>query len=167
MEKIKPLEPPDSFHLQAAQGWVELGSHLEADAELDLIAAKLRVHPDVLEVRWQIYAKAGQWEGCIFVAKAITSLAPDRAIGWINLSFALHELKRTKEALENLVGVAETFSKEPTILYNLACYCCCLGQLSEARRLLKKAFRYGEAKSMKLMALNDPDLEPLRAELRE
>jgi hypothetical protein len=24
----KPLEPPDSLHLQAAQGWLELGNHI-------------------------------------------------------------------------------------------------------------------------------------------
>jgi hypothetical protein len=32
---MKRLEPPDSLHLQAAQGWLELGNHVEADAELD------------------------------------------------------------------------------------------------------------------------------------
>ncbi len=31
---IKPLEPPDSFHLEAAMGWLELGNHLEANEEL-------------------------------------------------------------------------------------------------------------------------------------
>ena len=46
---MKGLEPPDSIHLQAAQGWLELGNHLEADKELDEIAPQLRTHPDVLE----------------------------------------------------------------------------------------------------------------------
>jgi len=27
---VKPLQPPDPFHLQAAQGWMELGNHEEA-----------------------------------------------------------------------------------------------------------------------------------------
>ena len=48
---IKPLEPPDSFHLEAAVGWLELGNHLEANEELDQITASLRAHPDVLLVR--------------------------------------------------------------------------------------------------------------------
>jgi hypothetical protein len=55
---VKPLDPPDSLHLRAAQGWLELGDHLEANSELDKITAFLRSHPDVLELRWQIYAKA-------------------------------------------------------------------------------------------------------------
>jgi hypothetical protein len=48
---MKPLEPPDSLHLQAAQGWLELGSHIEANEELEKIAPQLRAHPDVLKVR--------------------------------------------------------------------------------------------------------------------
>ena len=28
---IPPIEPPDSLHLLAAQGWLELGNHLEKD----------------------------------------------------------------------------------------------------------------------------------------
>jgi hypothetical protein len=48
---LKPLEHPGSFHLKAAQGWLELGNHLEADKELDEIAPTLRKHPDVLEIR--------------------------------------------------------------------------------------------------------------------
>ena len=32
---MKPLKPPNSHHLLAAQGWLELGNHIEADAELD------------------------------------------------------------------------------------------------------------------------------------
>jgi hypothetical protein len=31
-------------------------------AELDNITPELRVHPAVLEVRWQIYAKAKRWD---------------------------------------------------------------------------------------------------------
>jgi hypothetical protein len=48
---VKPLQPPDSMHLTAAQGWLELGNHEEAFEELEQIDAPLRGHPDVLEVR--------------------------------------------------------------------------------------------------------------------
>ena len=55
-KRIPPLEPPDSIHLKAAEGWLELGNQPEANEELEKIAPELRVHPDVLEIRWQIYA---------------------------------------------------------------------------------------------------------------
>ena len=48
---MKPLQPPDSMHLTAAQGWLELGNHEEAFEELEQIDAPLRGHLDVLEVR--------------------------------------------------------------------------------------------------------------------
>jgi hypothetical protein len=53
---VKPLEPPDGFHLLAAHGWLELGNHAEANEELEKIAPELRARPDVLKVRWEIYA---------------------------------------------------------------------------------------------------------------
>jgi hypothetical protein len=56
------LKHPDTLHLQAARGWLELGNHLEANEELEKITASLRAHPAVLEVRWRIYAKAEKWK---------------------------------------------------------------------------------------------------------
>jgi DNA polymerase III alpha subunit (gram-positive type) len=58
---MKKLQSPDSHHLQAAIGWLELGNHLEANEELERIAPTLRVHPDVLEIRWEIFAKEKKW----------------------------------------------------------------------------------------------------------
>jgi hypothetical protein len=57
---MKPLEPPDSLHVQAAQGWCELHAFAEADTELDKIDASLRAHPKVLEVRWQRLRQGGR-----------------------------------------------------------------------------------------------------------
>ena len=47
----KALGHPDNLHLQAAQGWLELGNHVEANEELEKIVSTLRSHPDVLEIR--------------------------------------------------------------------------------------------------------------------
>ena len=158
---MKPLDQSDSLHLQAAVGWLELGNHTEANEELEHIAAQLRAHPDVLEVRWQIYAAAKKWEVCLEIATTITKLFPERAFEWIHLSYALHELKRTKEARDNLLGVLERFPANAITLYNLACYECQLGRLKEAKRWLEMAFKLGGTANMKLMALDDEDLQPL------
>ena len=99
---MKPLQPPDTFHLQAAQGWIELGNHEEANEELELIDAPLRAHPDVLEVRWLIYQKVENWELCKDIGTALVKLVPERSTGWIQRSFALHEMKRTQEAYDEL-----------------------------------------------------------------
>lgn len=149
------------FHLRAAEGWLELGSHLEADAELDRITPSLRTHPNVLEMRWQVYAASKKWHACIDIAKALTTLKPNRAAGWTHHAYALHELKRTQEAFDVLFSIAARFPKNSTISYNLACYACQLGRMDEAGDWLAKAYEAGDAKEIKLRALEDPDLAPL------
>ncbi|EEF63369.1 hypothetical protein [Pedosphaera parvula] len=155
------LKEPDTHHLATAQGWLELGNHIEANEELEKITAALRAHPDVLQVRWGIYAAAKKWQVCLDIAQAITISAPRRSFGWVHRSFALHELKRTLEAYDLLLPLADKFPKEWVLPYNLACYACKLGRLEEARSWLGKAFALGDPKELKLKALNDADLELL------
>ena len=47
------------------------------------------------------------------------------------------------------------------IQYNLACYCAKLGQLDAAQEHLGKSYELGDARQIKLMALDDEDLKPL------
>ena len=64
--------------------------------------------------------------------------------GWINRSFALHELKRTQEACDQLhEGLLYRFRDESLIWYNLACYACVLGDRARARKMLDKAIELG------------------------
>jgi hypothetical protein len=51
--------------------------------------------------------------------------------------------------------------------YNLACYECQLGNLKEALQWLQLAIDLAGKKDIRLMALNDPDLEPLWREIGE
>jgi predicted Zn-dependent protease len=162
---MKDFPETDQHCLRAAEGWLELGCVREAEAELEGIAPSVRHHPAVLELRWQIHARAKQWEACVDVARAITQAAPKEPLGWIHLSYALHELKRTQEAWDNLLAIVDDFPKEPTMRYNLACYACQLGDLPEARRWLKKTLALGRKKETKQMALEDLDLKPLWPEI--
>jgi Flp pilus assembly protein TadD len=115
----------------------------------------------VLKVRWEIYAAAKEWEATLEIAAALIHLDPEDPVSWVQRSFALHELKRTAEARDNLLQVVERFPLSATIRYNLACYECQLGRLEQAKKWLEEAFRLGNARRIKLAALDDPDLEPL------
>jgi tetratricopeptide (TPR) repeat protein len=157
---MKPFEAPDNHYLSAAQGWLELGNPLEAEKELDQITPQLRTHPDVLEVRWHISAYKKEWAACLNIARAILKLGPNRPDAWIHRSFALHELKRTQEAFDQLLAAAEKFPKVWTIPYNLACYCAQIGKLEECRAWLNKAMAIDE-ETVKRAAAEDPDLKPL------
>ena len=163
---IPTLQPPDSFHLQAAQGWLELGNCLEARQELENIGSPMRRHPGVLNVQWEIYAVERNWEPALSVAANLIELNPEDPLGWVHRSYALHELKRTQEARDNLSRVVDKFPSSATIRYNLACYECQLGNLAQAKLWLELALRMGNRNHMKLAALEDLDLKPLWPEIR-
>ncbi|MGN6552849.1 MAG: tetratricopeptide repeat protein [Verrucomicrobiota bacterium] len=158
---MNPLPWPDNHHLEAAEAWLELGNPVEAANEVQRIAPELRLHPEVLNVRWQILSHTKDWETALVVAGAITRLMPGSPVGWIHLSYTLHEMGRTQEAWDNLANVADRFPEDGTIGYNRACYACRLGNLSQARELLSAVLKLGDAKEIKRVALADTDLKPL------
>jgi predicted Zn-dependent protease len=163
----EPLQPPDRLHLQAAEGWIGLGNYAEANDELDQIAAANRARPDVLQLRWRIYADARKWDACLHIAMALTTMTPERRFGWIHRAHALDKLGRTLEAKDLLLSVANNFEANSTIPYHLAQYCARLGQIDQAKRWLGKALLAADGPEavnrVRKMALEDPDLEPLRS----
>jgi hypothetical protein len=80
---MQPLVPPDSFHLSAAIGWLGLGNWQEANEELEKIAPTLRFRPDVLAIRYEIYAKAAKWDIAAEIAHTLTRFQPLEADFWI------------------------------------------------------------------------------------
>ena len=167
---MTPFDAPDIHHLRAAHGWHELGNDAEALAELEQITPAARSHPDVLEIRWHIYAKAKKWDDCRDIAAALLKEAPERAEAWLHLSYSVRRATGggIQAAYDVIYQAAKRFPKEPTIPYNLACYACQLGKPAIAKSFLKQAFRMAkDPKPIKAMALADPDLEPLWPEIAE
>jgi predicted Zn-dependent protease len=162
---MRLLEPPDLMHLRAAEGWLGLGNFVEANEELEKITPDERVHPRVLEVRYEVYAMARRWGECVDIAEAMVRLAPQSSVGWIRRSFALHELKQTLEALEKLLAAVDRFPEEIVIYYNLACYECALGNTAHATLRLGEALSLAQKQGCfdkwRLAALEDRDLERL------
>jgi Flp pilus assembly protein TadD len=75
------------------------------------------------------------------------------------------DLERAKAVL---LEAAKLFPADDTVQYNLACYSAQLGQLDVAQEHLHKSYELGDAKQIKLIALDDDDLKPLwEADLRE
>lgn len=159
-----PLSPPETFHLSAALGWIELGLKGEARHELNQLE-HCREHPDVIETWWKLLSEEQDWTAALSCAKRLLQAAPDRSSAWISYSFALHELKRTREAFEHLHSVANRFSDQFIIPFNLACYQCQLGDHTEAMRWLRRAASIADPRSIRSMALEDPDLAPLREQV--
>jgi len=158
---MKPLQHPNTLHVEAARGWIELGNLNEARAELARIRGRQRQHPEVLEVLWQISARLQEWERCVELADKVIRSGPEYAHGYVHKAFALHELGQTQAAWDLLFAVAEKFPRDVILRYNLACYAAQLGRLWESERWLKLAFTVGNREELRSMALEDPDLKPL------
>lgn len=163
---MSALTDRERCDLLSAIGWLELGNASEALAELGQLPAESRVQPDVLEVEWSILARLARWQEAVEVAETLVTATPKRASGWLDRSYALHELKRTAEAMLLLLPAAKRFPKHCTIPYNLACYACVLGDHESASKWLTKAMSLGGAEKIKLQALEDPDLAAMRDEIR-
>jgi hypothetical protein len=162
------LEQPDLHHLKAAVGWLELGDAGEAILELDAISEPLQSHPDVLEARWLALARLQRWEAAAKIGRALIAAAPDRPIGWLHQAYALRRAPNggLLAAFNALAPVANQFPKEATIPYNLACYTCQMQrETTETMSWLEQAIAAGDRKEIIAMAMKDPDLEPLRAEI--
>ena len=149
------MEPPDDFYLKAAEGWLELGNWVEANEELERITPLMRAHPNVLRLRWEIYSKAKKWEMAAEMGRGLIEMLPENSWGFIHCAYAMHELKRTKEAWGVLIPIVDKFPDEFRISYNLACYCCQLGELKDSMQWLEKAIAVAGEKDIRLMALDD------------
>ena len=163
----RSIDPHSRMHLDGAIGWLGLGNFREAALEIEKVSAAFSHYPDVLEVRWEITGKEGEWEAALTLAESLVVGYPDRCSGWLHRSYCLHELGRTLEAWNKLLPAVERFPKEATIPYNLACYACQLGNLEHARVWLEKAAQIRGRRTIKALAADDADLKPLRTTLEE
>ena len=159
---LRPLNLENARYLRAAEGWLELGDAVSAGDELEEITSDEQTHPAVLQVRYAIHAKRGQWDMATEVAEELATGLPDSAGSWINLAYAtrrktgggIPEAKKILQAAEPL------FPDEYLIPFNLACYCSQLHEFDQAEQWLKKAAAIDEKKVRK-MAADDSDLKPL------
>jgi|SRR6266850_1002457 len=164
------LHPPDTHHLQAALGWLELGNPSEAGEELARLSPEALDHPDALEVRWQICALSSSWDAAVPIAELLVATDPARVGGWIHRAYAIRRAKNggLQKAWDALLPAARLFPKEPLIPYNLACYTAQFGRLEEAWNWFNHALESaGDSFLIKMQALADDDLRPLWDRIRK
>ncbi len=167
---MKALEPPDTHHLLAAVGWLELRNHVEAGEEIARLTPSSLDHPDVLEVRWEICAAGSSWEAALPVAERLVEVAPERCSGWVYRAYALRRVKSggLPLAWAALRPAFDKFPKEEVVSYNLACYAAQFGRLDEAWDWLHKARQAArDVKKIKERALADLDLQALWDRIRQ
>ena len=70
------LDPPDTLHLEAAQGWLGFNDWREANDELDRITPTMRAHPSVLRTRILVCIAAEKWDLMHEIAQALLVKLP-------------------------------------------------------------------------------------------
>jgi hypothetical protein len=160
--EIQPLPHPDLHFLHWAEGWLELGNAREAHLELEQIRPDRRGHPDVLALRWQIYANEQNWSDCLVLALSWTEQLPNDPRGWMALARTFYHRKEVAEAYAVCAAKAHDFAGCWELLYETARYACRLNRRKEAKQFLHFAIAVGHEK-VKLRALGDPELAALCA----
>jgi predicted Zn-dependent protease len=160
------LAPSDLARFEMAQLHFKEERLPAAASELGCISPDaLENHPDLLEFRWELSARNGDWKAALRLAQTLCQSFPEKDSSWLYHACSLNELNRTSEAWDVLILAAEKFPHVPGIAYNLACCACKLGRIPEAGDWLARTMETGGRVEVKLMALNDPDLAPLWPEL--
>ena len=119
--------------------------------------------PEVLVARLAIYHGLKKWDLLAVVAKRLTAWNPKDPGFFVELAYATRRAESIHAAHAIPTRAAGLHPNDPTIQFNLACYEAQMGSLNRAKAHLKRATEI-DAK-FKLMALEDPDLEPLWASL--
>lgn len=147
---------PDTRSLNAAVGYFQLGMIDDALEQLESLPPEQHDNEQVVELRIEIYRHLGKWESARIDAEAMAKRNPKNAGWWISWAYALRREKSVEEARKVLWEALRLHPDELMISYNLACYASVLGELDEARRLLKRVF--SEDADFRAMAVEDPDL---------
>lgn len=149
--------------LEAAEGWLQLKDSESAREELGQVDSRYREHPEVIKAWVEVHSMEEEWPLVVDLAEHLYRQSPDQPYAALRLAYALHELKRTQEAWNTLLPIADRHPEEWVIPYNLACYAAQLGDLPQARTWLAKALKVGDRATLDREARRDPDLAPLWA----
>ncbi|MCE9518566.1 MAG: hypothetical protein K8R87_03215 [Verrucomicrobia bacterium] len=147
----------------AAQGYLELGMFRDVWRELQSLPEAMLGCAEVLELSVLSLMGEGRWGEALEIARRLRDLRPKDPSGFIHEAYCLHELGRTREALDTLLNGPESLMEKAVYFYNAACYRAQLGEVKDAVKMLGVAFEMDG--SLRRSAKYDPDLVSLKDKL--
>jgi tetratricopeptide (TPR) repeat protein len=131
-----------STRLSRSNGYRELGMFDESILELEAIEfGEDRWHPLVIEARYKTYRDAKEWELAKIMADLLTKRFPDQVEWLINKSEAMREMGDPPGAIQALKDAQDRFPENAEYLFRLAKYHAILGNVEEAKKLVKQAIK--------------------------
>jgi tetratricopeptide (TPR) repeat protein len=142
-------------HLSRSNGYRELGMFDESILILENIPFEEdRWHPLVVEARYKTYRDAEQWELAMTMAKLKHESKPNSLEWLLNYADAHHQMGDTKKAIAWLKDAEDRFCEEAEYLFRLGKYHAILGNIEEAKNLVRRVFKLNG--SFKADFLDDP-----------
>jgi tetratricopeptide (TPR) repeat protein len=156
------MTPENEKRIEAAMGYFELGMLNDATQELEVLGHRERL--SVLSVWSAALRMARRWPEMLSLTRKMVELYPDEAECWISLADATRNSGSLPEGLSLLETAHEHFPNDGHILFQIACYCCQLGRLDEARNAVRRAVSCNRV--WKKVAIQDRDLTLLWPEIK-
>ena len=148
------------WRLAHARGYLGLGMIEDASAELDEVPPDMARETEVLALRALVLQEQAQWPTLVGVASELVLRQPMEPGWWVAWAYAARRSQSLAAAEAILLEAERTHPQEASIQFNLGCYACLRGDLTEARRRVDQAITLNG--SFKEAAATDPDLAPLR-----
>jgi tetratricopeptide (TPR) repeat protein len=111
-------------------------------------------YPLVVEARYNTYRDAKEWELAMTMAKLKHESKPNSLEWLLNYADAHHQLGDTKNAIACLKDAEGRFGEEAEYLFRLGKYHAILGNVDEAKNLVRRVFKLNG--SFKADFLEDP-----------
>lgn len=146
--------------IMAAHGYLELGMFKQVWEELQTLPAKELNCSDAIEIMVLSLMGEKRWVEALKLAQHLRSELPGEPSGFIHEAFCLHELGRTRDALELLLEGPPVLRGKAVFFYNAGCYHARLGEYKKAMSMLKQSFKMDA--SFKKSARRDPDLAGMK-----
>ena len=152
-----------AWHIEKADGYMDLKMWDRARSEIERVPEAHQMHPVYQQTLLRLAMEEEDWGPAAGLARMLTEKEPDQPVHWVQLAYATRRAYGIQEAKSVLLQAIEKFLEVGVISFNLACYECQLGHLSEALQYLEQAV--GLEPASRALALEDEDLEPLWPEL--
>ena len=146
--------------IEAAQGYLTLELPDAALRRLGMFTSDTATPPIAERLRGEAYRQKEEYERALQHFERLPTDAEHDSELLMSMAWCFKRIGRLDKAIESLRAAHLTSPKEPTVLYNLACYYSLAGEKEEALSWLARAFRMDS--SFRKRVPREPDFDPIR-----
>jgi tetratricopeptide (TPR) repeat protein len=160
---MKALSRSDSKHLEALQGYLRLEMPEEALKELARLSPDIRDITQLLPAKLIAFQQSEDWDRSAQIAEHLAHRQVDNPDWYIAWADSVRRSRSLQDAERILREGMLLHPNHAMIHFHLACCAAQMGELEKASSLLARAIEIDP--NYKILALDDPDLEPIRDSL--